>query len=73
VNFLFYRVFTKENATSFLRESSSPFFLQELKPLTPMKTTDRFTSLTIIGMMKIMCNTLSKKKEHRIVPNPKFL
>jgi hypothetical protein len=55
-NFLFYRVFTKENATSFLRKSSSPFFLQELRPLTPLKATDRFTSLTVIGMMKIMCN-----------------
>jgi hypothetical protein len=52
----FYRVFTKENATSFLRKSSSPFSLQELRPLTPLKATDRFTSLTIIGMMKIMCN-----------------
>jgi hypothetical protein len=55
-NFLFNRVFTKENATSFLRKSSSPFFLQELRPLTPLKETDRFTSLTVIGMMKIMCN-----------------
>jgi hypothetical protein len=56
VNFLFYRVFTKENATSFLRKRSSPFFLQELRPLTPLKTTDRFTSLMVIGMTKIMCN-----------------
>jgi hypothetical protein len=48
--------FIKENATSFLRKSSSPLFLQELRPLTPLKTTDRFTSLTVIGMMKIMCN-----------------
>jgi hypothetical protein len=55
-NFLFYRVFTKENATSFLRKSSSPFLLQELRPLTPLKATDRFTSLTVIGMTKIMCN-----------------
>jgi hypothetical protein len=55
-NFLFYRVFTKENATSFLRKSSSPFSLQELRPLTPLKATYRFTSLTVIGMMKIMCN-----------------
>jgi hypothetical protein len=53
---LFNRVFTKGNATSFLRKSSSPFFLQELRPLTPLKATDRFTSLTVIGMMKIMCN-----------------
>jgi hypothetical protein len=52
----FYRVFTKENATSFLRKSSSPFFLQELRPLTPLKATYRFTSLTVIGMTKIMCN-----------------
>jgi hypothetical protein len=54
---LFNRVFTKENATSFLRKSSSPFFLQELRPLTPLKEAYRFTSLTVIGMMKIMCNT----------------
>jgi hypothetical protein len=53
---LFYRVFTRENATSFLRESSSPFFLQELRAMTPLKTIDRFTSLTVIGMTKIMCN-----------------
>jgi hypothetical protein len=58
-NFLFYRVFTKENATSFLRKSSSPFSLQELRPLTPLKATDRFTSLTVIGMTKIMCNTVN--------------
>jgi hypothetical protein len=25
--------------------------------MTPLKATDRFTSLTIIGMTKIMCNT----------------
>jgi hypothetical protein len=43
------RVFTKENTTSSLRESSSPFFLQEFRPLTPLKATDRFTSLTVIG------------------------
>jgi hypothetical protein len=55
-NFLFYKIFTQENATSFLRKSSSPFSLQELKPLTPLKATDRFTSLTVIGMTKIMCN-----------------
>jgi hypothetical protein len=51
------RVFTKENTTSSLRESSSPFFLQEFRPLTPLKETYRFTSLTVIGMTKIMCNT----------------
>jgi hypothetical protein len=59
-NFLFYKVFTQENATSFLRKSSSPFSLQELRPLTPLKATDRFTSLTVIGMMKIMCNRCVK-------------
>jgi hypothetical protein len=48
VNFLFYRVFTRENATSFLKKSSSPFSLQELRPLTPLKATYRFTSLTVI-------------------------
>jgi hypothetical protein len=53
---IFNRVFTKENATSFLRKSSSPFLLQELRSLIPLKTTYRFTSLTVIGMMKIMCN-----------------
>jgi hypothetical protein len=53
---LFNRVFTKENTTSSLRESSSPFFLQEFRPLTPLKETYRFTSLMVIGMMKIMCN-----------------
>jgi hypothetical protein len=42
-NFLFYRVFTKENETSFLRRSSSPLSLQELRSLTPLKATYRFT------------------------------
>jgi hypothetical protein len=55
-NFLFYRFFTKENEIYFLRKSSSPFSLQELRPLIPLKEKDRFTSLTVIGMMKIMCN-----------------
>jgi hypothetical protein len=50
------RAFTEENTTSSLKESSSPFFLQEFKSLTLMKATDRFTSLTIMGMTKIMCN-----------------
>ena len=50
------RVFTKENETSFLRKSSSPFSLQELKPLNPMKEIDKFISLMVIGMKKIMCN-----------------
>jgi hypothetical protein len=48
--------FTRENATSFLRKSSSPFSLQELRPLILLKATDRFTSLMVIGMTKIMCN-----------------
>jgi hypothetical protein len=56
VNFLFYRVFTKENATYFLRKSSSPFLLQELRPMTSLKETYRFTSLTVIRMTKIICN-----------------
>jgi hypothetical protein len=56
VEILFNMVFTKGNATSFLRKSSSPFFLQELKPLTLLKEKDRFTLLTVIGMKKIMCN-----------------
>jgi hypothetical protein len=50
------RVFTKENTTSSLREISSPFFLQEFRPMTPLKATNRFTSLMVIGMTKIMCN-----------------
>ena len=53
---IFNRVFIKENETFFLKKSYSPFFLQELRPLTPLKTMDRFTSLMVIGMMKIMCN-----------------
>jgi hypothetical protein len=61
MNFLFNKVFTRENATSFLRKSSSPFSFQELRPLTPLKEIDRFTSLTVIGMKKIMCNTIGKK------------
>jgi hypothetical protein len=60
MNILFNRVFTKENATYFLRKISSLFFLQELRPLTPLKATYRFTSLTVIGMMKIMCNNFEK-------------
>jgi hypothetical protein len=28
--------------------------------VTPLKAIDRFTSLTIIGMMKIMCNNENK-------------
>jgi hypothetical protein len=52
----FYRVLTKENATYFLRKTSSPFTLQDLRPLTPLKETYRFTSLTVIGMTKTMCN-----------------
>jgi hypothetical protein len=56
VTILLIRVFTKENMISSLKKSSSPFFPQEFRPLIPLKTTDRFTSLTVIGMMKIMCN-----------------
>jgi hypothetical protein len=70
MNFLFYRVFTQENSTSFLRKSSSPFSLHELRPLTPLKATDRFTSLTVIGMKKIMCNNqimTGHKKWYRIM------
>jgi hypothetical protein len=58
VEILLNRVFTKENTTSSLRKSSSPFFLQEFRPLTPLKATNRFTSLMVIGMMKIMCNNV---------------
>jgi hypothetical protein len=52
----FNRVFTKENTISSLRQKSSPFFPQEFRPLIPLKTTNRFTSLTVIRVMKIMCN-----------------
>jgi hypothetical protein len=65
-NFLFYNVFTRENATYFLRKSSSPFSLQELRPLTPLKEKNRFTSLTVIGMTKIMCNNKAFHGQHRI-------
>jgi hypothetical protein len=47
------RVFIEENTTS-LKESSSPIFLQEFRPLTSMKETYRFKSLTIMRVMKIM-------------------
>jgi hypothetical protein len=50
------RVFTKENAISSLRQSSSPFFLQEFGSPILLKTKDRFISLTVIRVMKIMCN-----------------
>jgi hypothetical protein len=56
VETLLNRVFTKENTISSLRQSSSPFFLQEFRPLTPLKETYRFTSLMVIGMRNIMCN-----------------
>jgi hypothetical protein len=52
------RVFTKENPIFSLRQSYSPFFLQEFRALTPLKETYRFTSLTFIVVMKIMCNNL---------------
>jgi hypothetical protein len=67
VNFPFYKVFTQENATSFLRKSSSPFSLQELRPLIPLKEIDRFTSLTVIGMTKIMCNNSERREARYIV------
>jgi hypothetical protein len=54
---LFNRVFTKENITCSLRKIPSPFFLQEFRPLTPLKETDRFTSLMFIRVTKIMCNS----------------
>jgi hypothetical protein len=56
VEILLNRVFTKENPISSLRKSSSPFFPQEFRTLTPLKEIDRFTSLMIIVVMKIMCN-----------------
>jgi hypothetical protein len=51
------RVFTEENTTSSLKESYSPFLLQEFRPLTSLKETYRFTSLTIMRVMKIIYNT----------------
>jgi hypothetical protein len=56
IEILLNRVFTKENPISSLGQSSSPFFLQEFRPLTPLKETYRFTSLTVIVVMEIMCN-----------------
>jgi hypothetical protein len=56
VEILLNRVFIKENTTYSLRKSSSPFFLQEFMPLTPMKAIDRFTSLMVIRVIEIMCN-----------------
>jgi hypothetical protein len=53
---LFNKVFIEENTTSSLRKSYFPFFLQEFRPLTPLKEKNRFTSLTVMGMKKIMCN-----------------
>jgi hypothetical protein len=50
------RVFTEENTTSSLKESSSPFFLQEFRPLTSLKEKNRSTPLTIMRVKKIMCN-----------------
>jgi hypothetical protein len=50
------RVFIKEKTTSSLRKSSSPFFLQKFGPPILLKTKDRFTSLMVIGVMKIMGN-----------------
>jgi hypothetical protein len=61
IEILLNRVFTKENPISFLRQSSSPFFLQEFRPLTPLKATYRLTSLMVIVVMKIMCNIDSPK------------
>jgi hypothetical protein len=55
------RDFTKENTTSSLRESSSPFFLQEFGLLVLLKTKDNFTSLMVIRVTKIMCNRHAKK------------
>jgi hypothetical protein len=56
VTILLIRGFTKENMISSLRQSPSPFFPREFRPLIPLKTTHSFTSLTVIGMTKKMCN-----------------
>jgi hypothetical protein len=58
------RVFTKEKITSSLMKSSSPFFIQEFRPLILLKTKDRLTSLTVIGVMKIMCNRHTHRGSH---------
>jgi hypothetical protein len=50
------RVFTKEKTNFSLKQSSSPFFPREFRPLILLKTKDRFTSLMVIRVMKIMCN-----------------
>jgi hypothetical protein len=67
------RVFTKENTTSSLRESSSPFFLQEFRPLTPLKATYRFTSLTVIRVMKIMCNNQIHLSQNQVKAQSQLL
>jgi hypothetical protein len=38
--------------------------------LAPLKTIDRFTSLTFIGMMKIMCNTWALMGKLKLVYSP---
>jgi hypothetical protein len=58
------RFFIKENTISSLRKSSSPFFLQEFGPLILLNTKDRFTSLTVIEVMEIMCNKLGLCNPH---------
>jgi hypothetical protein len=38
--------------------------------LAPLKTIDRFTSLTFIGMMKIMCNTWALMGKPKLIYSP---
>jgi hypothetical protein len=54
VEILLNRVFTKENPISSLKKTSSPFLIQEIRPLTPLKETYRFTSLMVIRVMKML-------------------
>jgi hypothetical protein len=37
--------------------------------VTPLKAIDRFTSLTIIGMTKIMCNSVTGKNCSSVTPS----
>jgi hypothetical protein len=52
----FYKVLTKENIIFIFLEKCVFILLQGFRPVILLKTKDRCTSLTVIGVMKIMCN-----------------
>jgi hypothetical protein len=52
----FYKVFTKEKIIFIFLGKCVFILLQGFRPLILLKTKDRFTSLTFIGVTKIMCN-----------------